>query len=280
MTPRIEVLDRGGVALALHSWLAREHRATLLYIHGLQSHAGWLFQTGPALAERGVSTYALDRRGSGQSAGRRGDVSSYQVWIDDYVAAIRTIRERHRALPFTIFGQSMGGSLATALSVRQDADFDALVLCTPALNALHTKFSSEQIRAVRADASDTEYPIRLQDDWYTEDPNFLSFMKNDSRMVRTYFARTQAAILDLEDIYMAPEAHLPGLKPTALLLPQRDRILPLDVVRKNFDRLRGKNSLVVEFPSDEHYLEFSRCRSGVWSFAAHFALNGDQFFKE
>jgi alpha-beta hydrolase superfamily lysophospholipase len=72
-----------GTPLALHCWTPQPTsavRGLLYYVHGIQSHAGWLFETGPELARRSVVTYALDRRGSGRSGGVAavvGDASGY-----------------------------------------------------------------------------------------------------------------------------------------------------------------------------------------------------------
>src|SRR3979411_2507849 len=57
------------VGLALHIWRTHRARGSLFYIHGIQSHGGWLFETGPQLAQRGIQVFALDRRGSGRSEG-------------------------------------------------------------------------------------------------------------------------------------------------------------------------------------------------------------------
>jgi hypothetical protein len=44
---------------------ARPERQALLYLHGIESHGGWFLAAAEGLAERGATTYLLDRRGSG-----------------------------------------------------------------------------------------------------------------------------------------------------------------------------------------------------------------------
>src|SRR5687767_14534269 len=148
---RIEDLRPGDVTLALHAWIPAEPAAALLYVHGIQSHAGWLFETGPALAARGVALYALDRRGSGRSGGERGDARSFRDWLDDYAHAARHVRERHARIPLTILGQSMGGSIVAGLIADGRAPRDAVILCAPALGQMHARLTVEQRQALRGE---------------------------------------------------------------------------------------------------------------------------------
>jgi alpha-beta hydrolase superfamily lysophospholipase len=267
-----------GTKLALQSWSAVAPRAVIFYIPGLQSHAGWLFETGPALARHGVTVCALDRRGAGRSGGPRGDTPSFQTWLSDYAVGAEIVRDRHQGLPFTLLGQSMGGSLAAALAHQTQIAYDALVLCAPALNMLHVRMSPAQQAELRHQAAETECPILLRDEWYTRDERYLSFMRSDPLMLRVVTARHRLAALDLESFYAMPEVRRSHTKPAALILPRRDSILDLSVVRRTFDDLGHQNSTIVEFPSDDHYLEFSRCRVGLWSFVAHFATSGGYGF--
>ena len=44
---------------------AASERHRLLYLHGIESHGGWFLPAARGLAERGCTTYLVDRRGSG-----------------------------------------------------------------------------------------------------------------------------------------------------------------------------------------------------------------------
>ncbi len=58
---------RDGIKLALHSWLSQKPKAILFFVAGMHSHAGWLFEAGPYFADRSISVFCLDRRGTGIS---------------------------------------------------------------------------------------------------------------------------------------------------------------------------------------------------------------------
>jgi alpha-beta hydrolase superfamily lysophospholipase len=265
---RKEVVSRSGATLALHSWVPAAPAATVLYVHGIQSHAGWLFETGPALAERRVALYALDRRGSGESGGERGDASNFRDWIADYADAARRIRSRHVSLPLTLYGQSLGGSIAAALASEGSTPFDAFVLCAPALGQLHRRLTPDEQEALRRRDPTIEEPVPLEDGWYTRDPRFLAFMAADPLMLRRVRVGLRRSVLEMEDFYMGTR-WAPG--PKALILPRADRIIDLGSTRTHFERLSGGGGPVVELPADDHYLEFSGARTLLWNFLAAFA---------
>lgn len=67
--------------LALHLWRPRgQVKGAVFYFHGLQSHAGWLWEVGPQFADNDIAFYVLDRRGSGISAGSRTSCPMSTPW--------------------------------------------------------------------------------------------------------------------------------------------------------------------------------------------------------
>ena len=60
-----------------------EARGILVFIHGIQSHAGWYEHSCTQFALAGYDTYFLDRRGSGMNTEARGDAPSFRRLLDD-----------------------------------------------------------------------------------------------------------------------------------------------------------------------------------------------------
>jgi alpha-beta hydrolase superfamily lysophospholipase len=257
-------LERGGTALALHSWTSARPTTVVFYIHGTQSHAGWLFETGPALARMGCVVYALERRGSGQSEGARGDVTSFRDWIDDYIEAMMQVRARHPELPMLLHGQSFGGAIAIGVACDPRASHDALTLSAP-LIAPRIGFD------LWKDVPDDQ-PVRMPapDEWFTRDPRFLAFIRQDALMCRSITRRFQQARVDLAEHYMALSAPL-AAKPAALILPQVDPMIDLPAARQVFQHVTGNQGIVIELPTTDHYIEFTSARELQWRIQASFA---------
>lgn len=257
-------LVRGGLTLALHAWLCPEPHTVVFYIHGTQSHAGWMFETGPALAGLGCVVYALDRRGSGASEGARGDAGGYQEWIDDYVAAMELVRERHPGLPMLLDGQSFGGAIAAGVACDPRASHDALILCSPLL-APRPGFDLWQ-----GVADDVAVRIPAPDTWFTTDPRYLEMIAGDPLMVRAITRRFHDARVRLAEHYLALEAPL-AARPCALVVPRTDPMVDLAGARDMFGKLAGGGGMVIELPGNDHYLEFSSSRQLLWRLQASFA---------
>ncbi len=66
-----------------YAWRHPNPVASLVVLHGLQSHAQWFAEAADGLVDRGLSVYALERQGSGSSPGRSGDIDSYRTWFDE-----------------------------------------------------------------------------------------------------------------------------------------------------------------------------------------------------
>lgn len=63
---------------------APAERHALLYLHGIESHGAWFLAAARGLAERGCTTYLLDRRGSGLNCdGQVGDAESADELLED-----------------------------------------------------------------------------------------------------------------------------------------------------------------------------------------------------
>lgn len=261
-----------GVTLAVHAWVPATPRAVAFYVHGLQSNGSWLYETGPAVAAQGIALYAADRRGSGKSGGDRGDVESFRDWIEDYLAVLDHVIDKHRGLPLTIVGQSRGGSIATALAADRRARWDAILFVAPFLDQ-HFRQSEEQRRARAADRRpEPTIQVPIPDEHYTVDPAFLRFMKQDGTMLRRVSPRFAAELLAMEEHIVALGAPFAG-RPALLIAPSKDLIVDLDLARAGFTRLTNGTGTTMVCPAEAHYIEFSSWRRSYCRFLTAYAAS-------
>lgn len=252
-----------GTGLALHRWTAPEATATLFYIHGIQSHAGWLYETGPELAARGVNVYALDRRGSGRSEGERGHLPSADQLLDDYQRALQTVADEKISL--TILGQSLGGSVLAALWCTRPLPARRLLFCAPALGQQRARHTPDALEERRRRTTTTPQDVGLADHDYTDLSDYQAFLATDPLMLRQITQAAQATLVQVEDRYMAasPLTRLP----VDLAVPARDPIIDLAAASKVLHRL-APYAPEREFTTDRHYLEFTAARFAYWDWLA------------
>ncbi len=257
----IITLSVDGLDLALHLWRPRgETKGAVFYFHGLQSHAGWLWEVGPQFADNDIAFFVLDRRGSGISGGERQDVPNVDTIIADYVAAIGHTRELiGDDVPLTLFGHCLGGSFLAALLHHPafDVRYDATVFCSTWLGRLHAVLGVEERAALAAETGTQPWDAGLRSADFTDDPRYRDFIDNDDLAARTLTRRSRAVLLALEQLYLDPDRRqLPDV-PAAFVSGRTDPIIDLDATREVFQELFSDGGLAVQFPTDRHYLFYT-----------------------
>jgi alpha-beta hydrolase superfamily lysophospholipase len=91
--------------------------ANLVVIHGYAEHSGRYESVGGALAERGFAVWSTDLRGHGRSGGERASVEDVSHLVSDARFALDEARSSRARAPLFILGHSMGGLVATTLSL-------------------------------------------------------------------------------------------------------------------------------------------------------------------
>lgn len=122
-----------GTKLAYRSWPKPGADITFAVIHGLGEHSGRYARFAEGMAKHGMSTYALDLRGHGQSEGQRGHIDSWSQWTDDVSAFVMHVEglAGSEVLPL---GHSFGGAalLSTVLAGKL-ANSKRFAVSSPAL---------------------------------------------------------------------------------------------------------------------------------------------------
>jgi alpha-beta hydrolase superfamily lysophospholipase len=98
----------------------------------------------------GASVAVFDYQGHGRSEGRRGDVLHFTDWYRDAADFIEFIRrEAGYNMPVFLLGESMGGQIASGISVLYpDLPVSGFILFSPAVKFKSDKFSEFLIKAV------------------------------------------------------------------------------------------------------------------------------------
>ena len=126
-----------GGSLAYVAYTNPGSRTALVYLHGIESHAGWFAIAASELQQRDFDVFCLDRRGSGLNQENRGFLSghtdAYETLFADIDAFIKPLRDYYDQV--FLVGLSWGGKLAMAYGLSRPQAVDGLVLITPGLRA-------------------------------------------------------------------------------------------------------------------------------------------------
>lgn len=118
-------------------YAVKDQKATVLVVHGFGEHSGRYQHVANALTSRHFEVYGIDFRGHGHSHGKKGDVESFEDYIDDLHTAIRfVLSKKDPKQKLFIVAHSMGALVSLRLLARNNEGISGLVLSAP-LFALH-----------------------------------------------------------------------------------------------------------------------------------------------
>jgi alpha-beta hydrolase superfamily lysophospholipase len=268
----------------------RMPRARVVFLHGIQSHAGWYEYSCTALSEAGFEVYFLDRRGSGVNELSRGDAPSYQRLVDDIANFLAGFGPRRlREVPVFLVGISWGGKLAAALAIGEQgrragddrlsppADrghpelIDGLVLLCPGFypKVYPSLLERLKIGLTRLVCPWRYFPIPLNDpELFTASPKWQEFIRRDPLALHQATARllVESARLDYYLSRVTPNmAPKETEVPVLLMLAGRDRIIDnaqtreraKDIAKRVWTGRRLTQDLeIIEYPEASHTLEF------------------------
>lgn len=127
----LELRSADGTRLAAQRWrpASGEYRAEVLVVPGYADHAARYRELAHVFAAQGLATLALDLRGHGTSAGRRGYVARWSSYAEDVDAGVAALEAETR---FAL-GHSMGATLILEYLATDAHGFAGLAVTSPFL---------------------------------------------------------------------------------------------------------------------------------------------------
>lgn len=122
----------GRLRLQYRSWEIPAPKAAVVFVHGFSDHSGRYESFAETLAAFGMSTFAFDLRGHGQSDGRRGYVPRFEVYLQE----LDRFRQEVQGLvasecPLFLVGHSMGGLIALRYLEEFESPFRGGIIVSP-----------------------------------------------------------------------------------------------------------------------------------------------------
>jgi alpha-beta hydrolase superfamily lysophospholipase len=205
----------------------------MIYIHGIESHAGWFDPAARALQRKGYDVFCLDRRGSGINRENRGFTSgfteSFDLLVADVHVFMQALQEHYEDI--VLIGLSWGGKYAATYANTYPDRPDGLVEITPGTFPLVDLTFGQKLSVLWNNTFGPKHqiPTPIEPEMFTTDPELLEFIKNDPLRLRTATARFFMESRRM-DRYLA---HVTGRfeGPLLLLLADGDRIIDNDKTR-------------------------------------------------
>lgn len=153
-------------------------KGVICLIHGLGEHCGRYEHFAQFFIDNGFVVIACDLIGHGQSEGKRGHVSSFNVFFDQLDKLLEEASKRFPGEPKFVYGHSMGGNIVINYAISRKPRVLGVVASAPWLRPAMAIPSS---KLVLAKIANVLFPTYLEDNGI--DVNQLS---RDSKVAEAY----------------------------------------------------------------------------------------------
>ncbi|MEY4510236.1 MAG: hypothetical protein RLZZ450_2358 [Pseudomonadota bacterium] len=106
-------------------------RPVVVLAHGYGEYCGRYDELARYLLARGWAVCGFDMHGHGESPGQRGGIESYDQYVDDLSAFLKSTRERYPGRAQLLLGHSHGGLIALRFLQQNGHWPDGLILSSP-----------------------------------------------------------------------------------------------------------------------------------------------------
>lgn len=246
-------------------WGSSSPRAGLILIHGLGGHSNnWEFMA-DFLVKHGISSYAIELKGFGNTEGTKGHIDSLNTYIKDVRRLCNIIKKEHRGRPVFVAGESMGGIIAFLAAIKKPGLFRGMICMSPGFASL-LKFSfMDYIKMISARFynSKKQFAMPFTNEMCTRDPECLKIIENDRLEHRFATPKLLQSIL-LGQLSSKLLKHKVKTD-TLFLLPGKDTFVNADVSRKIFDGIKFEHKQIIEYPEMRHSLNMELGREVVFA---------------
>jgi lysophospholipase len=262
--------SRDGTDLFVRSVRPMQPQAVVAILHGYGDHSGCYTELMGHLAGAGFEAQAIDFRGHGRSAGRRGFVSRWSEYLDDFHAfmdrlqrgAVGSLGAEPR--PLFLLGQSHGALLVIHAALAGLQGVRGVVMTSPYLRSAFAVPGWKLTVGRVADRVAPWLPIRsqLRCEMMTTDPALVEVIRADPHCLRIatprWFFAARAA--QAEAIARAGQFQLPAL----LIQGEQDPVADAAAARLFYERLGSEDKSYLSFPAMRHETHREVGRAEVW----------------
>mgnify|MGYP000017330627 FL=1 len=249
-------------------------RAVIVALHGINDHRGQWIDTARDWSADGITTYAYDQRGYGESQ-KRGIWAGHETLTSDLKTLAMLAVRKHQGVPVFLVGESMGGAVILATLGQGKLDgVEGAVLAAPAVwsrENMNWFYQGLLWMAARMapGGSSTGRGLGIR---ASDNIEMLRALGRDPLYVRKTRFDTLEGLVDLMDraYAAAPKVDTPLL----VLYGKRDQLVPAKSMRRTVKRFTGPHRVAI-FEDGWHLLFRDLKGTIVRRDVAHWILSGD-----
>ncbi len=175
-------VSNDGLKLFAQQWEPQgEAKAAISLVHGHGEHSGRYSYWAERLNGAGYAVLAIDLRGHGRSAGRRGDSPSFDHYADDVTILLEKTEEQFSGKPIFLYGHSLGGLIVLFTLIQRRPQIRGAVVTSP---VLQTAVAEQKAKVAAAKILGSVFPkvtlpSGLNQEALSRDPEVIEAYRND-----------------------------------------------------------------------------------------------------
>lgn len=238
--------------LLFRVWPAEKTRAVILLVHGLGSHSGRWDYLAAFLQGHGMTCYAIELNGFGQTDVLKGHADSFEEYYEALRRLSEIAREKYPTASQFIAGESMGGLIGYLHVKSLPGAFQGLICIAPAFQStlrfsigryLHIFFSL-------AFNKRKQFLMPFSGQACTRDPAYQDIIKRDLEHNSYATAALLFTVLKAQ-LYIVWQQRAMDL-PILFIVPEADPVVDNTVTRRVFQRLRCADKTLLSYPGMLH----------------------------
>ena len=168
-----------GAKIFTRSWQPEgTPRASIVLVHGFNSHSGYYTWAAEQFAQHGLVVYALDWRGRGQSDGERFYLDSLADVVADVDTLVTKAQTAYPGLPLFLLGHSAGGVVSCIYTLEHQSKLAGLICESFAFELPAPDFAVTVLKGLSHIAPHL-HTIKLRNEDFSRDPAVVAAMNSD-----------------------------------------------------------------------------------------------------
>jgi alpha-beta hydrolase superfamily lysophospholipase len=216
-----------GYLLPVAVWpAAATPQAVVLALHGFNDYRKAFADPGKLFAASGITTYAYDQRGFGETQ-QRGLWPGTAALLADAAQMIALVCAEHPGVPLYLMGDSMGGAVTISLLENGTPDcIDGIILIAPAVWGWQTMpvLQRAGLRLLAHVAPGYRPSAKGLDIMASDNIEMLRAQGRDPLVIKETRIDTLYGLVDLMETALLASRQLP--LPTLILYGEKDEIIP------------------------------------------------------
>ena len=190
----------GGLSIFFRSLRPQERpRAVVIIVPGFNAHSGYYSWVAEQLIATGLSVYAVDLRGRGNSDGERFYVDNLEDYVTDVEAVVSVARSRESNSPFFLLGHSAGGVVSCLYALDHQAELAGLI-CESFAHELPAPDFALAVFKGFGYLAPHAHILHLPNERFSRDPKVVEAMNEDPLIAHeTQPTRTMAALVRADE---------------------------------------------------------------------------------